>query len=57
MAKDSKNSSVFAHGIFRKGIDEKRFAVEMVVRDVLYLGYPQVLLKSDKEPAIVKLLK
>ena len=57
VVKDSKSGSVFAHGIFRKGIDEKRFAVDMVVRDVLYFGYPQVLLKSDNEPAIVKLLE
>ena len=42
---------------FRKGIDEKRFSVDMVVEDVLWLGYSKVLLKSDNEPAIVKLLK
>lgn len=29
----------------------------MVVRDVLWLGYPQVLLKPDNEPAIVKVLR
>ena len=29
----------------------------MVVADVLWLGYSKVLLKSDNEPAIVKLLK
>ena len=29
----------------------------MVVRDVLWLGYPHVLLKSDNEPAVVKLLQ
>ena len=27
----------------------------MVVRDVLWLGYPHVLLKSDNEPANLKL--
>ena len=29
----------------------------MVAEDVLWLGYSNVLLKSDIEPAIVKLLK
>ena len=29
----------------------------MVVRDVLWLGYPQVVLKSDNEPAVVKVLQ
>ena len=41
-----------------KGIDFKRFAVDCIVEYVLWLGYAQVLLvKSDNEPAIVKLLK
>ena len=57
VVKDSKSGSVFAHAVVKKGIDDKRFAVDMVVRDVLWLGYPQVLLKSDNEPAIVKLLQ
>ena len=34
-----------------------RFAVDMVVRDVLWLGYPQVLLKSDNEPTTVKIMQ
>ena len=41
----------------RKGIDDKRYAVDKVVEDVLWLGYSKVLLKSENEPAIVKLLK
>ena len=41
----------------RKGIDEKRFSVDMVVEDVVWLGYSKVLLKSKNEPAIGKLLK
>ena len=48
---------MFAHAVVRKGIDEKRYAVDCIVRDVLWLGYAEVLLKSDNEPAIVKLLK
>ena len=55
--KDTKSKAVFAHAVPRKGIDEKRFSVDMVVADVLWLRYSKVLLKSDNEPAIVKLLK
>ena len=57
VVKDTKSKAVFAHAVLRKGIDEKRFSVDMVVADVLWLGYSKVLLKSDNEPAIVKLLK
>ena len=57
VVKDSKSRAVFAHAVPRKGIDEKRYAVDMVVEDVLWLGYSKLLLKSDNEPAIVKLLK
>ena len=31
--------------------------MNVVVDDVLWLGYAKVMLKTDKEPAIVKLLK
>ena len=41
----------------QKGVDDKRFAVDCIVEDVLWLGYAKVLVKSDNEPAIVKLLK
>ena len=55
--KDTKSKSVFAQAVPQKGIDEKRFAVDAVVQSVMWLGYSQVILKSDNEPAIVKLLK
>ena len=57
VVQDSKSKSVFAFAIPRKGIDEKRFAVDKVVDSVLWLGYSQVVLKSDNEPAVTKLLK
>ena len=40
----------------RKGIDEKRYAVDVLVDDVKWLGYTQICLKSDNEKAILKLL-
>ena len=48
---------MFAHAVPRKGVDDKRYAVDMVVSDVLWLGYAKVILKSDNEPSIVRLLK
>ena len=57
IVKDSLSKSVFAHAVPQKGIDEKRFAVDSVVADVQWLGYSKLLLKSDNEPAVVKLLK
>ena len=47
---------MFAHVVPTKGIDEKGFAVDSLVDDVKWLGYSKVTLKSDNEPAIVKLL-
>ena len=38
-------------------MDEKRHAVDIIVDDVVWLGYSKVILKSDNEPAIIKLSK
>ena len=38
-------------------MDDKPFAVEIIVEDILWLGYAKVILKSDNEPAIMNLLK
>ena len=57
IVKDSLSRAVFAHAASEKGIDEERVAVDAVVDDLLWLSYAKVILKSDKEPAIVKLLK
>ena len=57
IVKDSLGRAEFAHAVPKKGIDEKRFSVDAVVDDVLWLGYAKVILKSDNEPAIIKFLK
>ncbi len=54
---DSLSRTVFAHAVHKKGVDDKRFAADIIVDDVLWLGYAKVILKSDNEPAIIKLLK
>ena len=40
-----------------KGVDETGFAVDAITSDVVWMGYTKVMLKTDTEPAIVKLLK
>ena len=53
---DSKSKSLFAHVVRSNGIDEKGSAVDSLVQDVKLLGYSKITLKSDNEPAIVKML-
>ena len=57
VVRDSKSKAVFACVVPTKGIDEKGFSVDALVSDVKWLGYNKVTLKSDNEPAIVKLLQ
>ena len=40
-----------------KGADEEGFAVKAIVDDVKWLGYSKIVLKTDNEPAILKLLQ
>ena len=47
---------MFAHVIPCKGADEKGFAVNALAEDVRWLGYSRLTLKSDNEPAVVRLL-
>ena len=47
---------VFAHVVPQKGVDAERYAVERLSRDIQWLGHTRVILKSDNEKAIVKLL-
>ena len=55
VARDSKSRAVFAHVVPSKGVDAKGFAVASIVDDIRWLGYTRVVLKSDNEPAVVKL--
>ena len=49
--KDSKSKYIGAHVVPAKGVGEDRYAAEKMRRDVLWLGYPRVVLKTDNEPA------
>ena len=53
----STGKAVFAHTVDVKGPGEDRYAVQRLVEDVCWLGYTRVLLRSDNELAILKLLE
>ena len=57
IAKDTRGKAVFAHVIPQKGVDADHYSVDVLVKDVLWLGFREVFLKSDNEPAILKLLE
>ena len=56
IAKDSRSKAVFAHAVEKKGPGHDGYAVDCLVKDLRWLGYDHVILKSDQEPAIMKLL-
>ena len=57
IAKDTRGRAVFSHVIPQKGVDQGHYSVDVLVKDVLWLGYREVFLKSDNEPATLKLLE
>jgi hypothetical protein len=57
VVRDNISKSMFSHVVPAKGIDEKGFAVDAITSDVVWMGYTKVMLKTENEPAILKLLK
>jgi hypothetical protein len=57
VAKDLKGKAVFGHVVPQKGIDKDHFAVDALIKDLKWLGYKKLGLRSDNEPAIIKLLE
>ena len=56
VVKDARSKAVFAHAVPQKGIDEKRFSVDQIVEDCRWMGYSRLILKSDNEKPIAKLV-
>lgn len=56
-AKDSKSKTVFAHAVGAKESDEDGCAAPRLAEDIAWLSHTKVTLKSDNEPASVKVLK
>ena len=57
VVRDNRSKAVFAHTVLVKGADEGGCAVKAIVDDVVWLGYTKLVLKTDNEPAILKLLQ
>ena len=57
VVKDTKSRAIFAHAVRQKGVDDEGYAVARVTEDIQWLGYTKVILKTDGERAIVRLLK
>ena len=43
IVKDSLSRALFAHAVPKKRVDDKRFAVDIIVVDVLWLDYAKVI--------------
>ena len=57
VAKDSLGKAVFAHVVPQKGVDPAHYSVDALIKDIAWLGYTRLSLRSDNEPAILQLLK
>ena len=57
VAKESMGKTVFAHVVPQKGVDMEHYAVDLLLRDLKWVGYQKISLKSDNEKAILKLLE
>ena len=57
IVRDNRCKAVFAHTVPVKGIDAESLAVNAIADDVVWLGYTEVVLTTNNEPAILKLLQ
>ena len=51
VVRDRKSKALFSHLVPSKGV-EHFYPEHALVRDIKFLGYPSVVIKSDQEPAI-----
>ena len=57
VAKESMGKSIFAHVVPRNRLDMEHYAVDLLLKDLKWIGYQKVSLKSDNERAILRLLE
>ena len=56
VAIDTTSGGISSHVVKKKGVEDDRYSVDKLVEDVEWLGYSQIILKSDNEPAIIQVL-
>ena len=54
---DLKSTSLFAHVVERKGLDDTGYVADSVVEDVVWTGRRRAILKSDNAAAIVQVVE
>ena len=55
--KDSMSNELMAHMVPQKGLDERRFVIDMVLDEIEWMGYSKAIPKSDNEKASVSMPK
>ena len=53
---DSSSKCIFARAVPQKGVDDREYTVDCFVACILWLGRARAILRSDNEPAIIKLV-
>ena len=51
------NNNVFAHCVPCKGADEEGYVADLVVKDILWLGHSELIVRGDNEPALQALVQ
>jgi hypothetical protein len=54
---DYTSKAVFATVIGQKGHDDEEYSVNFILEAIKWLGYSTIIVKSDNEPAMLKLVK
>ena len=52
VVRDFESKSIFGHCIPCKGADEEGYTAGLVVADVMWLGYSQMVMKADNEVSV-----
>ncbi len=51
------SKDVVAHCVHCKGADEEGYVADLVVKDILWLGHSELIVKGDNEPALQALIE
>ena len=57
LVKDSMGKAIFAHAVRKKAVDADGYAAQRLAEDLAWLAYTRLILKSDGENAIVRVLR
>ena len=57
VAKCGATECLFAHVVLQKGVDGDGYVVDQLKKDILWLGHSKVVIRSDDEPAILRVVE